>query len=74
MLSNEEIKNLLISEIVTCNPYTGTNIFNLNSDQQSEIYKRYTSSKDYEYVFEPINDENVRTRAIDLFVHLDNDE
>lgn len=68
MLSNEEIRNLLMVEIATNNPYTGTNAFNLDRDEQKAIMKLYKDGeRSPEALFSSIKNENTRVKIMDLF-------
>lgn len=73
-MTNKEIQTLAILEIVS--PITDGHLSTLIEDEsvRKAIYKRFKESKNWEYVFEPIEDETKRSRYIELFNRLDDEQ
>lgn len=73
-LTNSEIKNLIILELVYPNveEYPQHKPI-LTEVEQKSVMDRYKESKDWNYVFEPIEDHTTRWRIISLFQELDKD-
>lgn len=58
-----ELKNLVYVSIISAD----NDEFGLSEDDKQEIIARYKMGSTWEYTLEPIKDEKVRKRLIDLF-------
>ena len=58
-----QLKNLVLVSIISAD----NDEFGLSEDDKQEIMKRYKESDNWEYILEPIKDEDKRRMLIDLF-------
>ena len=58
-----ELKNLIYVSIISAD----NDEFGLSEDDKQEIMARYKMGSTWEYTLEPIKDEKVRKRLIELF-------
>lgn len=100
-LTPEELRNLIMVELVSDNPDESHPLLYLGEDERTEIFNRYrcfgkqevthvypksikrttqtdkTETKtenlgyDWDYIFEPVVDDNKRTKLIELFETID---
>ena len=76
MLTNEEIQNIVLLELMSTNPDEEVASI-LTTEEQDAIHERWAkdiSSKDWKYILEPIQNPTTRSRFISLMQELDKDE
>lgn len=74
-LSNKEIQNLVLLELMAPDPYQETKV--LTEEESAEISNRYresNNSRDWRYLLEPIKDPITKSRFISLLETLDKNE
>lgn len=72
MLKNSEIQMLMLLEVVAPSSDGGPhNILVLPSIVREEIMQKFSNKEPWENVFEPISDETIRNKYIELFNYLD---
>lgn len=72
-LTKDEIKNLLILEIVSLSPYEeGQNP--LNSKERREVFENWKKKMSWHDVFLPIRDIDIRKKYTELFEAIDKNE
>lgn len=64
-----ELKNFVYVSIISAD----NDEFGLSEEDKQEIISRYKLSEDWDFILEPIKDEKMRERLVDLF-NSDDDE
>lgn len=80
MMTNEEIRNIVLLELISepiGDDGKPTRTPMMPKKEQDEVKERYfadASLRDWDYIFQPIKDDNLRTKTIELFKTLDNED